>query len=130
MTLLVDTPSKTSKFIVAVDLVSSGEDSQEGIEWTYLGIEVRGFTPDACTLHMENARVLPSNEVDMVGPYAKANDMRITFRLLDDDDNLYYEGFCDDNHHTPRAICHWGAKMAGATTIQTYRDGAWEVRFI
>lgn len=55
------------------------------------------------------------------------NDNHVTFRLYDDDGELYYEGSChdDDECLNQEAALRWAEGYAGCTTIKVLRNGAW-----
>jgi hypothetical protein len=59
---------------------------------------------------------LPSSGLDL-----------ITFRLYDDDGELYYEGELHDDEDcmNQSSAQLWGEKDAGCTTIKVLRDGEW-----
>jgi hypothetical protein len=51
----------------------------------------------------------------------------VNFRLYDDDGELMYEGFCDDDDECENqsAALRWGETMAGCTRIDVKRDDKW-----
>ena len=74
-----------------------------------------------------------SNAVGMTGPHGiptALNDKKIAehpdakpFRMLDDDGNLYYEGFLIGEEFAP--LDDFGEPNAGCTRIQVLENGAW-----
>ncbi len=47
------------------------------------------------------------------------------FRLLDGDDNIYFEGLSDNINFDP--LDDWGMPFYGCTTIEYYEDDKWVV---
>ena len=47
------------------------------------------------------------------------------FRMLDDDDTVYYEGY-SNNSSSFAPLDDFGMPNAGCTDIQYYEDGKWE----
>ena len=50
------------------------------------------------------------------------------FRLYDDDNELYYEGwlFDDDEAIVQTIVLDWGKHDSGCTTIKLWQNGKWE----
>ena len=53
----------------------------------------------------------------------------VKFRLYDDDDECYYEGWLHDDEscENQENALKWGEGDSGCTTIRVKRDGAWEI---
>jgi len=75
------------------------------------------------------------HDVEIIGPrHPKfSKDLVINegskFRLYDDDDNLYYEGFIygDDKIHGFEPLDDFGMPNDGCTTIKYLVDGNWKI---
>lgn len=53
------------------------------------------------------------------------SNCEFAFRMLDDDDEVYYYGRCSSNDSFS-PLDDFGAPNAGCTTIQYFRSGKWE----
>ena len=58
---------------------------------------------------------------------AKASLLKHRFRLLDDDDEIYYEGVSDENDSQKAfaPLDNFGRGYAGCTKIEYFANGAW-----
>ena len=53
--------------------------------------------------------------------------VKTRFRLLDDDNNVYYGGWLlnDDTCAVQSIVLEWGTHYAGCTTIEVKKNGEW-----
>lgn len=75
-----------------------------------------------------------ANAVGIIGPSGAtktADQIRfhhdaVQFRLLDDDDEVYYVGFMVGNENEFAPLDDFGKPNAGCTSIQYLKEGSWE----
>lgn len=69
-----------------------------------------------------------ANAVGLKGPRGytgNGSELKCRFRMLDDDNEVYYEGRCDtdDDDNALRPLDDFGMPNAGCTTIQYWQTG-------